>query len=291
MNWIIKYFNITDDVDLFLLVVKALLCCVLLMFIFALFPKIKNILISIFSFSRPKIINWVVQVSDTEKGKKIDLVWVVKSAINVEIDPVLRKPKQNIIVVFIKNIVASICLPFILKKNSVIKQRFLLKKNRFKSRILLSKKLSIPGGSHTFYMNNDNLEINLIVKGFWGTKKSKVLVNNIKTSNKEMKLNNSEVDYTKSFEELLYQDFLNNLKLFQLKTSSAIIQMTSSSKFKSNYYPTKNKELNDLRMKIRNSNKQNYTFLKCNRIDFKTNFKFVDYSNEFLKFRNNEMNN
>jgi hypothetical protein len=292
MDWIIKYFNITDDIDLFLLVIQALLCCVLLMFIFALFPKIKNILISIFSFSRPKIINWVVQVSDTEKGKKIDLVWEVKSATNVEIVPILTKPKLNKLVIFFDNIIASICLPFILKKNSAIKQRFLLKKNRFKSSMLLSQKLSIPEGRHSFYLSNDNVEINLKVKGFWGNTESKVLVNSVQTNTKKNNASNELVrDYTKSFEEMMYFDFLNNLKLFQLKTSSEIIQESSSSKFKSLYHLTKNKEFNDLRLKMQNSNKQDYYILKFNRINFQTNFNFVDYRNKFLKFRSNEMNN
>lgn len=292
MDWIIKYFNITSDTDLIWLVIKAISFCVLLMLIYAHLPTLKNILISFFYFSKPKINKWLVQVSDTPHGKKVDLVWNVSGAVQLSIEPILRKHRfKDTLKVFFSGIYAYILYPFSTHKNE---SNLAVKKKRLKNIFLFYRKLSIPDGAYSFYLSDSNLELTLIVRGIWGIEKSSTTISNatVHVEKNDKPVSEGSPVLSKEFNELIYHDLLRKYYLSQKRSNKDILTEIFSTHFKNKNIVTKGEKLQRIHKQYKSlTNASGTPFLKPKRIHFQSNFIFGDYRTEFLKYREHQLNN
>jgi hypothetical protein len=294
MNELVKYFNISNDTDLIWLVIKALSLCVLLMVIYTIFPTIKNVVFSFFSFSKPKIKKWVVQVSDSPNGKKVHVVWNVSGAFSIRLEPVLKKnnvfKKLNLL---FGGLYAFFLLPFKLK-HSKSKHELSVKKIRFKNLLLLNTKLSIPQGSHSFYLNDDKYELTFYLIGIWGTEKSSVVISNA-IVNEEIngeKLTKESTESSKEFNELIYYDLLRKYNLSQKRSNTHVLNEIFSSQFKEKNIVTKGEKLQKIHNQYKEVINSSYKILlKPKRIQVQSNFKFINHTKEFLNFREHQLDN
>lgn len=294
MDWIIKYFNITNDIDLIWLVIKAISSCVFLMVLYRFLPIIKRIFISFFSFSKPKIITWLVQVENTTNGKKVHLAWNVSGSIDISIDPIYNKNNfSKVFKIYIGGIYAFFILLF-KYKNYKSKYDILVKKNRFKNFKLLNHKFTLPQGSYSFYLEQDNLEITLNIRGVWGENKSSVLISNpsIENRTEENKSLKENFEFPKEFNNLIYSELLRKYTLSYSNSNKDILKEIYSNKFKEKNIVTTGNKLQKIYNKYNSSFKSTcYTSLKPNRIHLPSNIIFNNFTNEFLNFREYNKNN
>ena len=288
MDWIIKYFNVREDIDLIFLVIKFLGVAILLMMFTSYYTKIMRIVNSFFTFSKPTIKKFAANVRHSGSGKKIEIYWEVKGAYSLELIPVILKLNfYNSLKIKLEGFISKIFMPF-LRNNTALRSRF-SKLNRIHNNLnLLNSKLSLSNGSYRFYSEDSNIKLSLKAHGIWGTRENNILIatditDDIKNS---IQVKSNNTDNNRKLEHFVSKIFLSLTKTTLNEKSKSLIAENRSPEFHKKHLLLKNNTFEVLRIINKQlNNPKNNSIFKSKKIYFSSHFKQTDFRKTLLEYR------